>query len=219
MIFPIRAILALILIANLATEKVRRRPAFAWTVPALVGIYFIGGLYLTVVLVTRTKSGSEQMDNYAEYRMQRLAPGVPALAPNSVIAGDDEFCKLASIGENQRQLAGAFLNISMAVDNAAWRSRFVLNLFLDGTRERPEVEKMLKGELENGLWNVPKVTPELMAPWMHTYDEIVRDPNGFISAYAVRYVALRSSHPAPTYPLNGWTLLQRGPYWQLWERK
>jgi hypothetical protein len=151
--------------------------------------------------------------------LQRLGPGVPALAPNSVIAGDDEFCKLASIGENQRQFAGVFLNISMAVDNAAWRSRFALNLFLNGTRERLEVEKKLKDELESGLWNVPKVTPELMAPWMRTYDEIVRDPNRFISAYAVRYVALPSSRPAPTYLLSGWTLLQRGPYWQLWERK
>jgi len=219
LMLPIRMILALIMIAMLAKERLRWLPIFNWTVPTLLVIYLAGGIYLTAITLTRTESGTAKLENYARYRSQRLVQGVNPLAPDSVIAGDDRFTELAMIGENQRALSGIFLNASMVVDDATWRSRFSLNSFLSGTTDRSEFERAASVELETGLWNASSVTPELLAPFMRTYDEVVRDPGRFISAFAVRYVALPVARPAPAYLRNGWTLIQPGPYWQLWERR
>jgi hypothetical protein len=218
LMLPIRMILALIMIATLAKERIRWLPAFNWAWPILLAIYFIGGLYLAAILLT-PGAGTGQLENYTKYRLQRLVPGVNPLDSNSVIAGDDRFTVLATIGENQRALSGTFLNASMALDDATWRSRFALNAFLDGTTDRAEFKRKASRELESGLWNAAKITPELLAPFMRIYDEIVRDPDRFISAFSVRYVALPVDRPPPVYLRNGWTLLQPGPYWQLWERK
>jgi len=147
-----------------------------------------------------------------------LVSGMTPLAPDSVVAGDDRFSELAAIGENQRALSGVFLNASMSVDDATWRSRFSLNAFLNGTTDRREFERAASLELENGLWNAPRITPELIAPFMRTYDEVARDPNRFIKAFGVRYVALPVNRPPPVYLRDGWTLLQPGPYWQVWEK-
>ena len=215
---PIRMILALIVIATFAERGIRWRPVFSWAMPALLAIYFIGGLYLTALLVT-PGAGIAQLENYRKYRLQRLVLGVNPLEPNSVIAGDDRFTQLATIGENQRALSGLALNASMALDNNSWRSRFALNAVLSGATDHSEFEKKATVELQNGLYNASKITPELLSPFMRNYDEIVHDPNRFITEFAVRYVALPLDHPPPGYLRNGWTLLQSGPYWQIWQRK
>ena len=218
LMLPIRAILLLILIATVVSEN-RRLPALSWAFPTLVAIYFISGIYFAAILLTRTKVGVGRLQNYTNYRSQRLVPGVNSLALDSVIAGDEGFCELAAIGENQRELSDSFLSVSMAVDNADWRSRFALNAFLDGTTDRSVFKKMASDELEGGLWTVGTITPDLMLPFMQLWEEIVHNPDRFIDAYQVRYVALPTDHPAPTYLRKGWTLLQPGPYWQIWERK
>ena len=214
---PIRMILALIAIATFAERRIRWRRVFNWTVPALLAIYFIGGLYMAALLVT-PGARTAQLETYRKYRLQRLVAGVSPLKPNSVIAGDDRFTQLATIGENQQALSGLALNASMALDDNAWRSRFALNAFLDGTTDRLDFERRASIELENGLYNVSKITPELLALFMHNYDEIVLDPDRSISKFAVRYVALPVDHSPPDYLRNGWTLLQPGPYWQLWQK-
>jgi hypothetical protein len=219
LMLPIRMTLALIVIAMLAKERLRWLPAFNWALPTMLVIYLVGGIYLTAITLTRTDDGAAKLESYTRYRSQRLVPGVNPLASGSVIAGDDRFSELATIGENQRALSGVFLNASMSVDDATWRSRFSLNAFLNGTTDRREFERAASLELETGLWNAPRITPELLAPFMRTYDEVVRDPGKFISAFAVRYVALPVDRPPPAYLRSGWTLLQQGPYWQVWERK
>jgi hypothetical protein len=219
LMLPIRMILALIMIATIAKERLPWLPAFNWAAPVLLTIYLAGGIYLTAITLARTADGVGKIENYSKYRSQRLVAGVNPLAPNSVIAGDDRFSELAAIGENQRALSGVFLNASMSVDDATWRSRFSLNAFLNGTTDRLEFERAASIELETGLWNAPKITPELIAPFMRTYDDVVRDPDRFIRTFAVRYVALPVDRPQPLYLRSGWTLVQPGPYWQLWERK
>jgi hypothetical protein len=203
----------------IAKERIRWLQAFNWALPTLLVIYLFGGIYLTAITLTRTDDGAAKLENYARYKSQRLVAGVNPLAAGSVIAGDDRFSELATIGENQRALSGVFLNASMSVDDATWRSRFSLNAFLNGTTDRREFERAASLELETGLWNAPRITPELLAPFMRTYDEIVRDPGRFIRVFAVRYVALPVDRPPPVYLYSGWTLLQPGPYWQVWERK
>ncbi len=219
LMLPIRMILVLIMVASLAKGRIRWLSGLDWVLPTLLATYLIGGLYLAAILVTRTGSGTEQLKNYTEYRLQRLVPGVKSLSANSLIAGDDRFTALAAIGENQRALSGVFLNLSKALDDATWRWRFALNAFLCGTTDRLEFKRMASLELESGLWNAKKITPELLAPFMRNYDEIARDPDRAINALAVRYVALPVDRPRPAYLRYGWTLLQAGPYWQLWERK
>jgi hypothetical protein len=219
LMMPIRAILILILIATLVIERNSRLPALTWAFPTLVAIYFIGGVYLSAILLTRSRVGAARLEHYANYRSQRLVSRVNSLTPNSMIAGDETFCELAAIGENQRALSDMFLNVSMAVDNDTWRSRFALNEFLSGTTNRLEFEKKAHGEAETGLWTVVTITPELVAPFMLVWDEIVHNPDRFLDTYHVRYVALPIDRPVPAYLHKGWTLLQPGPYWQLWERK
>jgi hypothetical protein len=219
LMLPIRTILVLIFVVILSTERTWLLRSFGWLFPALVAICSISGVYFAAIRVSRTRTGFEQADTYTKYREQRLVPGVAALATNSMIAGDARFCDLAGVGENQRVLSDGFLLISMALDNANWRSRFALNEFLKGTTDRLEFAKKANDEAEGGLWTTVTVPPELIPPFMLVWDEIVHDPDRFLDTYQVRYVALPIDQPVPAYLHKGWTLLQPGPYWRLWERK
>ena len=214
---PIWLALVLIVTVSIARTRFRWRPVAAPVCWTAVMLYFAGGIYLAVICVTRTWSGVQQVRNYTQYKLQRLATGVEPLVAGETIAGDDIFCELAAVAEYQWVLGGQAVPISMAVDNEQWESREALNAYLVG-KDRGEFEKEVRIAGEFWLWENPTREREVIAAFMRKYDEVVRAPGRFIARFGVRYVALAADRAPVGYLREGWTMLQRGPYWQLWER-
>ncbi len=73
--------------------------------------------------------------------------------------------------------------------------------------------------IENGAQCVPELQPEVNTALMRKYDQVVQDPDRFIAEFGVRYVALAADRAEVPYLRVGWAILQRGPYWQIWERE
>ena len=152
------------------------------------------------------------------YKAQRLSAGpVRPLVADATIAGDDKFCELAAIAEYQVPLDGPAVPISMAISDDEWESRAALNAYLEGT-DRAEFEKSARASARLWFWESPEREREVIAALMRKFDEIVRGPEVIIAQFGVHYVALAADKPQMAYLRGGWTMLQRGPYWQIWER-
>jgi len=50
------------------------------------------------------------------------------------------------------------------------------------------------------------------------FDPAVADPQSAIDYYHVNYVALRPGEFPPQYIRANWSMLETGPYWQVWAR-
>jgi len=220
---PLRLVLVLIVAVSIASAMLRRRALAVSVCWALVMLYFAGGLYLSVICVTRTWSGVDQVQNYMRYKSQRLeaAMAVKPLVAGATVAGDDAFCELAAVAENQWVLSGEAVPRSLVVSNDQWEARAALNAYLTAT-DREEFEKEARIAVELWFWESPALQPQVNAAFMRKYDEVVQDPGRFIAEFNVRYVALAAGgpriHPQIPYLRAGWTMLQPGPYWQIWER-
>jgi hypothetical protein len=213
---PMRLVLLLIIVVSIFTARLRWRPVAAWVSWAALILYFAGGVYLAAICVTRTWSGVHQLRIYTRYKSQRLAASVKPLVPGGTVAGDDDFCELAAVAEDQWVLSGEAVARSMAVDNDQWELRTALNAYLEGT-DRPEFEKA--AQLAAGwFWESSELQSEAKTALMRKYDEVVHDPGRFIAEFGVRYVALAADRAEVPNLRAGWTILQRGPYWQIWER-
>jgi hypothetical protein len=215
---PIRGALVLIVAMSIVNARFRWRPtaaAICWT---LVMLYFAGGVYLAAICVTRTWSGVEQLQNYTRYKTQRIAEAVKPLAPGATIAGDDGFCEVAAVAEDQWVLSGEAVPRSLVAENDQWESRAALNAYLLGT-DRAEFGKAARFDAGLWFWESPERQPQVLAAFMRKYDEVVQKPDRFIARFGVRYVALPADKAQKTYPRAGWTMLQPGPYWQIWERQ
>jgi len=214
--WPVRLIIVLVTVADFFRKRMVLPKGFAWILTVFLILYVASGAYLREISVSRTPEGVAQLENYRRYAAQMLAQGAIRLAPGSIIAGDDGFCELASIAQNLRPLAGWTLPLSMAVDDATWRSRYDLNAILQG-RGREEVRAETYDEL-SGYRNYRVITSDSVEPFIRRYDQIVRNPSELIDSIGVRYVALPVYLSPPAYLKDGWKLVQSGPFWRVWER-
>jgi hypothetical protein len=212
--WPIRLILLSIVSAAFAERYIPRRPLYVMAFSAFAILYLASAIYLSMIDVTRTSFSNRQRQDFVRYRTQRMAPGAARLAPRSVIAGAENFGALAVVGEDQRMLAGWSLPLSVAVNDATWESRVALNAFLTGVQHSEFARMTSEDVLE--YWFLP-IQPQLKAGFKLKFDEATRDPDKFIRAFGVRYVALPSDQPPPAYVASRFRLLQPGPYWQIWQ--
>jgi hypothetical protein len=212
-------ILALVLTVVVVTElKGHRKPrlALAYASCAFVALYFFGGLYLTVEAATRTPVSSRMIAAFAQYRAQRMTPSAPPLRSGSTIAGDEDFCDLSVIAEDQRALGGYALSRSLELDDADWRGRMALNAYLLEMSSAQFRQRVLDEEYWGPL---PDITPAMMRAFMREYAETARDPATILDKYGVRYMALGVGKLPPPAVRDRWARFQSGPYWDLWEQK
>jgi len=182
-----------------------------WVCALLVSAYLASGIYLTgSINYIGSRNYGDGKTAYGEYVRQRLALGVTPLKPGSVIAGDSFFVDLASPAERQRPLAGRFLWVNMVVNDEELRIRFVLDRYLSGI-DRDKFAILLNDYSGS-------IPPEQLPGYLHTFDEVTRDPDKFIDDLKVRYLVLPVVQPMPTLLSKRWNLIQPGPYWQIWER-
>ena len=215
---PIWLVLMLIVAVNIARMSPQARPLMAAISWVAVVAYFATGVYLAAICVTRAAPGVAELHNYMRYKAQRFTSGiVQPLVADATIAGDDRFCELAAIAEYQVPLDGPAVPISMAVSDDEWESRAALNAYMAGTG-RAEFEKTARASAQLWFWESPGRERAVIAALMSKFDEIVKRPEVIIAQFDVRYVALAADKPQMAYLREGWTMLQRGPYWQIWER-
>ncbi len=213
---PLLTVLLVVMAANSIPKRMANSVAFIWLCPAFLMVYLGIGVYLTAEATVRTATGAGFIEEYQQYRAQRRVPGVQPLAPLSTIAGENDFCDLATIGENQRPLSGYALPLSMAVDDLGLATRRALNAVLLGVgRTRFEAQ----GRRSVWYWYDPQRRDRLLTDFIRDYDEDSRDPSRHAEAFGVRYVAIRAKQVPPSYLRNGWKMIQPGPYWQIWERE
>jgi hypothetical protein len=158
-----------------------------------------------------------EVGNYTRYKSQRLATSVKPLLAGATVAGDDGFCELAAVAEDQWVLSGEAVPRSMVVDNEEWESRAALNAYLQGT-DRAEFEKTARIAVGLWFWESPGSQPGMVAAFLRKYDAVTREPDRFVDEFGVRYVALAPDKGRKDYLRAGWTMLQPGPYWQIWQR-
>jgi hypothetical protein len=173
---PIRLTLVLIVALSIVSARFRWRPVAAAICWAALMLYFTGGVYLAAICVTRTWSGVALVRNYTQYKAQRLGRSIRPLAPGATIAGDDAFCELAAVAEDQWVLSGEAVPRSMAMDNDQWESRAALNAYLEGT-DRAEFEKAARIDAALWFWESPEREGEVIAAFMRKYDEVRADPD------------------------------------------
>jgi hypothetical protein len=121
---------------------------------------------------------------------------------------------LAAVAENQRMLSGWTVPISVALDDSSWESRAALNALLTGV-ERAEFARATSAEVLYH-WFLKPIQPQLIEGFKRQFDEVTREPDKFIRALEVRYVALPADMPPPPFVASRFRLLQPGPYWQIW---
>jgi hypothetical protein len=126
------------------------------------------------------------------------------------MAGEENFVDLAAIAERQRPLRGRFLDNNMLLGDEERRNRFVLDQYLSGIGSHDSFVTLLKDYVF-----IPKAQ---LPVYIHTFDEVSREPNAYIDDLKVRYLALPVAQPQPAFVSHGWDLIQPGPYFRIWER-
>jgi hypothetical protein len=215
--WPVRLVLVLIVIATVAEHWIANRPKYAIAFASFLIVYFVGAIYLNAIEVTRTVFGNQQLGDFVKYSAQRIAPAVAPLVPQSVVAGSEPFCELAGGAENQRQLGGWIVPLSMALDNSSWETRIALNAFLRGEKRADFVRDTT--EDIGYYWFLEQIQPQLIEAFIRQFDEVTRDPDKFVRTLHVRYVALPADQQPPPYVTSRFDLFQSGPYWQIWQIK
>lgn len=176
------------------------------------------GLGLRAFEASRSGPTNDRMIHYRRYREQRLAADAARFAPNATVAGDESFVDFAAILENQRPLDNYWVFLSPYCDDPEWDRRRALNLYLSGATPGDSVESLRK-RLRGWNWSDDEANEEeRVSRRLAGFYGVERDLDALLDRYAVRYVAFEAGRRPPDYLKAGWTRLQEGPYWQVWER-
>ena len=213
--WPVRTIVALIVLVSIAEHWISRRPKSGVVFAAFSILYLASGIYLLAIEVTRTSFGIRQRDDFVRYRAQRMTPDVSPLVPRSVIAGSEPFSELAVVSENQRQLSGWSVPLSVPLDDSSLESRVALDAFLTGV-ERADFARQTSDDVHE-YWFLEPLQSQLTEGFMRKFDEVTHDPDRFIRILEVRYIALPANQSATPYVKSRFHLVQPGPYWQIWQ--
>lgn len=225
--------LALLLLALVWDQVGRRRPGFGTASRLALAVLCVGqlgvGLVLRSVEAVRAGSVREIMAALERYDDQRSRPGVPRLDRNAVVAGDPAFLNFAAVSEDARPLAHLAVFYGPATVDEEWDARLALNAYLLGL----EREAFAAGEaalLDDpgqrtadhggafGPWKRdPRARADRLSRRTAAFDRVLADPGAARARFSVRYVADPIPSSVPGARRVGWSLLQDGPHWRIWE--
>ena len=214
---PCLSFLLVVMAETLLSRDVKRgRPLFVFLLA--IGITDVAaGITLRVLETLRNTTTQELLSGYRRFRDQRLAPGTARLTPNAVIAGDAQFVDYAAILENVRPLENYWAFLSPSISDAEWNRRKALNVYLgDPSASEDELRIRLSGVNWSGTRSdeARRISDRLLV-----FRTVERELGSNLNRYAIRYVALPADQLPPAYLERGWVCLQKGPSWQLWERR
>ncbi|CAN5907240.1 hypothetical protein BH23PLA1_BH23PLA1_41710 [soil metagenome] len=190
----------------------------------LLAVHVGLAIWLRVEEARRTESSREIMEPYRLYRLQRLSPQAQPLPPRAVVAGDPGLVDFAMVHENTRPLDHYVVLVRPGLHDEEGDERRALNQFLLG-RDHHEYAAEETRWIEAshwGRWAASRSTPEERRERIDrsiaAFDRVTADLEAALDRYEVDYVALPSDQPPPAYLQEGWSPIQRGPYWNLWRR-
>ena len=215
------SMLVLVMAVQLSRDRFLR--GSRWTavtiVSAVLLIEIAGGTALRVIEVDRSLNGKLVLNGYRDFESQGLK--VPQkLAVNAVVAGDEEFCDLASIASDVRPLAGYAAFLSLVIDDQEWESREALNAHLEGLSMQDFQSEASDARRSYGWGESADPQKGLLveAGMMQEFARMESDFRPEIKAFGVSYVAIKATRPDPAYLKRGWSLMETGPYWRIWRR-
>jgi hypothetical protein len=145
-------------------------------------------------------------------------PGL--LSVGAVVAGDEEFCALASIVSGTIPLAGYAAFLSLGLNDQEWEAREALNGHLEGLSEQAFHKQAIHLARGYGWGESANPQKSLMveAGMMREFRKMGNPYEVETEASGVRYVALQTGQPDPEYLKHGWTLVEAGPSWRVWTK-
>jgi hypothetical protein len=209
-----------VVLAVAATElEILKTPKASLIFGALFCADLALSMYLRVSYSYYSGVANQVRSNYAKYIAQQQGPSHLPLAGNSVVAGDDGFCELAAIGDNQHPLASfSWDSVSLSDDEVEKRIAFNARLEGLGRAEFVEQANSFLTVYPPALFD-PAKGRALINGFLRYYDSVAEETNRLAGEYAVRYVAIPIDRTDPKYLENGWRPIASGPYWRIWERE
>ncbi|HTT77563.1 MAG TPA: hypothetical protein VMF50_16495 [Candidatus Binataceae bacterium] len=212
----------------LATE-IRPFWRHEWAIVCAVAVtvYAAAGIYMRAAEALETREGVVIRAGLRAYQAQRMGPGIPRLAPGSVIGGDELFADLAAVAEDQRPLAGYAALQAATMTNDEWETRWALNRYLLGISRDQLVSQAqaFARAYQWGPWAFGEIPrSQLACGLIQHFDAIVHDPRMVIQAFRAGYIAIPGGQDVPdswrkAIPAvqdRDWKLIQRGPQWLIY---
>jgi len=215
------SILVFVMAAQLLRDNLRlSRAAMTIVTAAIVLAEVSTGAVLRTIEVERGINARVAADGYRALVSQTRL-NAPGLFPvGAVVAGDEEFCDLASIVSGTRPLAGYAAFLSLGLSDQEWEAREALNAHLEGLSEQDFHKQAI--HLASGYgWGEsanPQKSLTVEAGMMREFRKMEDRSELETEASGVRYVALQAKQPDPEYLKHGWSLVDAGPYWRVWTK-
>ena len=215
------SMLVLVMLVQLSLNRFRTLRLTVVVVASVVLlIEFTSGMALRIIEVKRSLNTQVVLDAYKKFMFQGLLRAQQLFPLNAVVGGSEEFCNLASIVNGVRPLAGYAAFLSLGIGDREWESREALNAYLEGFSEqefRNEADDMRR-DYGWGESADPRKGAIVAAGMMQEFARVASDPRLAIETFGVRYVAIQTTRIDPYYLKHGWSLIEAGPYWRIWER-
>src|SRR5208282_6069032 len=214
-----------ILIVLIVWAELQERPALRpWAPRALAAAvtFAVGtGIWMRTVEATRTWESVDLTSNYLKFRSQEKAAQDHSLQAGTVIGGDSEYVNLSAIEEGLIPLSGYWVEDSAYVDNSDWDRRVAIDGYLRGLARDAFIEEQSRilEKTRRGWASSQAEKQRRLLNREAFFDQAVADPQTAIDYYHVNYVALRPGESPPQYIRVKWSILEAGPYWQVWARE
>jgi hypothetical protein len=184
---------------------------------AICAIHMVTAISLRAMEAVKTK---ETLTYTADTRRYLEQAAKIRFLPNSVLAGSRDFLDPAEATENLRPLEHYCTIFSPSITDAELDRRVALNRYLEGM-DRVRFEADQRDALSEVFWNAKprnvERRKEQLVRRLAAYDVVAAEPEKAVREFEVRYVAIKADRFPASYLSRAGTLLQKGPFWQVWE--
>jgi hypothetical protein len=215
------SILVFVMVAQMLRDNIRlSRAAMTIVTAAIVLAEVSTGAVLRTIEVERGINARVVADVYRALVSQKRLNTPGLLSVGAVVAGDEEFCALASIVSGTIPLAGYAAFLSLGLNDQEWEAREALNGHLEGLSEQAFHKQAIHLARGYGWGESANPQKSLMveAGMMREFRKMGNPYEVETEASGVRYVALQTGQPDPEYLKHGWTLVEAGPSWRVWTK-
>jgi hypothetical protein len=216
-------LIVLAALAELVSRLSQRSRLAGVTVAATVLAYFATGLWIRAVDARHGVTAAQLANNYARYKEQRIDSEAPPLVPGATVAGTPGFTEFALIKEPVSVCSGIPVYYSPYVSQAELDERIALDARLRGI-EREAFAAAQRRDITRGMglgWGPGardrRVADEQLVERLRVFDAVEADPERYLDRYDVLYLA-QPTGVRPGEIARDWTLIQRGPTWDIWQR-
>jgi hypothetical protein len=202
-------ILLVILMVDWARRRLRWSKMAAGILLGALGLYVIMSLFLEGFDVLRTQACRKVFVAYQMYSVQQSH-------------ADERYVNLAMITQNLLPLYNYAVLASPTTTDHDWELRFALNAYLMGVDVRAfrAQSQHFAATYQWGPWSYGGSggRPALFAQLISAYKKVTEAPSTSLDRFAVRYVALPSGGGPPPDGAGGWSPVEHGTSWTVWER-